>query len=111
MFDFLLQNWISVAIIAAFVIYAAYLVITNQWEKIRHLAYKLMLLAERTFRDEDGKIKFDFVARIVYKNLPAWMKIFIKEEDISNLIQKWYDAAKDFLDDGKIDNSTKGVFK
>lgn len=109
--DFLLQNWVSVAVITALVIYMAYLAITNQWEKIRHFAYKLMLLSERTFRDEDGKIKFDFVVRIVYKNLPVWMRIFIKEEDISNLIQKWYDAAKDFLEDGKVNVPSTGLFK
>lgn len=104
--EFLLKNWISVVVVAVLLVYTGYLAITNQWEKIRQLAYKLMLLAERSFRNQDGEVKFDFVVRIVYRSIPSWMRIFIKEEDICGLIQKWYDLAKDFLDDGEINQST-----
>lgn len=97
--EFLLNHWISVVAIAL-LIYTACLIITNRWGGIRELAYKLMLLAERTFGDDDGKIKLDFVVRVVYKFIPRWIRFFIKREDLSKKIQKWYDMAKDFLDDG-----------
>lgn len=109
--DFLITNRISAAVIAALVIFSAFLAISVQLERIRLLAFKLMLLAERTFRDQDGPIKYDFVTRIVFKNIPVWMKIFISGDGVKNLVQKWYDAAKDFLDDGKVYKPAKGVSK
>lgn len=103
--DFLAENWSAIIIIAAIAAYLIYLTVTKQWTKIREFAYQAMLLAERTFGDENGKIKFDFVVRIVHKNLPIWIRPFINEEDIKRLIQSWYDKAKDFLDDGQLNDS------
>lgn len=105
LFGISIENWVGIIIVVAIVGYLVYLTITRQWTKVREFAYKSMLLAERTFGDENGKIKFDFVVRIVYKNLPVWLKPFIKEEDIRKLIQRWYDKAKDFLDDGMLNES------
>ena len=104
-FDFLAQNWLPILFAVVIISYLTYLTITNQWTKVREFAYQLMLLAERIFGDEDGKIKFDFVVRIVYKNLPIWLKPFVKEETIKKLIQTWYNDAKDFLDDGQFNDS------
>lgn len=104
--DFLMQNWLAVVIFLVLIVYAIYLTVTRQWTSVRELAYQLMLLAERNLKDQEGKIKFDFVVVMVYRSLPGWMKIFIKEDDISELVQTWYDKAKDFLDDGQINNST-----
>ena len=103
--EFLAENWAVISAVAIVVVYLVYLTITKQWTRIREFAYQVTLLAERTFGDENGKIKFDFVVRIVFKNLPAWLKPFIKEEDIKKLIQTWYDKAKDFLDDGQFNES------
>ena len=103
--EFLAENWAVISAAAIVVVYLVYLTITKQWTRIREFAYQVMLLAERTFGDENGKIKFDFVVRIVFKNLPAWLKLFIHEDDIKKLIQTWYDKAKDFLDDGQFNES------
>lgn len=105
--DFLAQNWLGILIITAIITYIIYLSITKQWVKVREFAYQVMLLAERTFSENDGEIKFDFVVRIVYKNLPPWLKLFVKEEHIKRLIQAWYNIAKDFLDDGMVNDSPK----
>lgn len=105
--EFLARNWFGVLIIVAALAYLIYLSISKQWEKVREFAYRVMLLAERTFSDSDGQIKFDFVVRIVYKNLPLWLKLFVKEENIKRCIQDWYEVAKDFLDDGMINSSIK----
>lgn len=103
--EFLAENWAVISAVAIVVVYLVYLTITKQWTRIREFAYQVMLLAERTFGDENGKIKFDFVVRIVFKNLPAWLKLFIHEDDIKKLIQTWYNKAKDFLDDGQFNES------
>jgi len=105
--EFLSQYWLLLLVLIGGAAVIIYLAITKQWLKAREFAYQAMLLAERTFGDQDGKIKFDFVVRIVYKYLPAWLKTFVTEEKLHQLIQQWYDLAKDFLDDGIINSSTK----
>lgn len=105
--EFLMQNWLSVLIFIFILSYIAYLSVTRQWGRVREFAYQVMLLAERTFSDNDGQIKFDFVVRIVYKNMPAWLRLFLKEENMKKRIQGWYEIAKDFLDDGMVNHSVK----
>ncbi len=104
--EFLSQNWLVLLAFAGIAAFIIYLSITKQWIKIREFAYQTMLLAERTFADQDGRIKFNFVVRIVYKYLPSWFRAFFTEEHLRRLIQEWYDLAKDFLDDGQINDST-----
>ncbi|NLL67247.1 MAG: hypothetical protein GX236_06050 [Clostridiaceae bacterium] len=103
--ELLSQNWLVILILVSVAAYIVYLSITKQWTKVREFAYQVMLLAERTFVDQDGKMKFDFVVRMVYKYLPSWIKIFFSEEQLRRLIQEWYDIAKDFLDDGIVNDS------
>ena len=105
MLEFIIQNWLGILIGLAVLSYLLYLSITKQWTKVREFAYEMMLLAERTFSDKDGKLKFNFVVTFVYQSLPPLMRAFIKEENIRRLIQALYDQAKDFLDDGRINNS------
>ena len=103
--DFIFQNWFGLLILIGVIAYIAYLAITKQWAKVREFAYQMMLLAERTFSDSDGGLKFDFVAGIVYRFLPPWLKLFVKEEHVKRFVQKWYITAKDYLDDGIINDS------
>lgn len=105
--EFITKNWLVLLAFACIAAYIIYLTITKQWTKVREFTYQTMLLAERIFSEQDGKIKFDFVVRIVYKYLPPWVKIFFTEEHLRKLIQEWYDIAKDFLDDGMVNASQK----
>jgi len=105
--EFISQNWLLLLALIGGAAVIIYLAITRQWLKVREFAYQAMLLAERVFGDQDGKIKFDFVVRIVYKYLPPWLKTFVTEDKLNQLIQQWYDLAKDFLDDGQINSSVK----
>ncbi|MCX7771961.1 MAG: hypothetical protein N2376_02480 [Clostridia bacterium] len=105
--QFIIQNWFGLLILIGALVYLVYITVTHQWTKVREMAYQLMLLAERNYSDSDGNLKLDFVAALLYKNLPPWMKIFVSEKAIKELIQKWYEMAKDFLDDGIINDSVK----
>ena len=109
--EFLAQNWLGVLVILSVVGYVLYLSVTRQWTRVREFAYQIMLLAERTFKDEEGQLKFDFVVAMVYRYIPVWLKIFVKEEDIKKLIGKWYQLAKDYLDDGVINDSILQIRK
>lgn len=73
-------------------------------EKFRNRANALFLEAEKNWQDED---KFSEVCNNLYPHLPAFLAIFINEEDFKNLVQAIYDqtraVAKDILADGKLD--------
>lgn len=82
-----------------------YLAITRQWEKLRGIAYALMLQAERVFSSGEGRKKFDVVFdKLYYDLIPAWLRLFVTPEGIREKLQQWYDLAKDYLDDGVINN-------
>lgn len=106
--EFFMTNWFIVLLLVAFVGFDIYLAITKQWGKLREQAYALMLQAERVFADGEGKKKFDAVFDKLYFNLiPAWLRRFVSPESIREKLQKWYTLAKDYLDDGTINNSTE----
>ncbi len=105
--EFITQNWLGILIAIGILAFIVYLGVTKQWTRIRGFAYRIMLLAERNFSDGEGQLKFNFVVGVVYKYIPVWLRLFIKESDIRSLIQKWYETAKDFLDDGQINDSSK----
>ena len=84
----------------------AYLVITKQWTQIRQLAYQLMLRAEKVFTGINGQEKFAVVLTELYDRIPPWLKLFVTRRDLEVMMQRWYDAAKDWLDDGQINGST-----
>ena len=39
--------------------------------------------------------------------LPGWLQTFVTDEVILRIIQGWFTAVKDLLDDGKYNNSVK----
>jgi hypothetical protein len=107
MLEFLTQNWLPLLAVVVVLAYVIYLSVTKQWVKVREFAYKMMLVAERTFGDDQGRIKFDFVVKVVYNYIPVWLRVFVKEQHLEDLIQEWYETAKDYLDDGEVNNSVK----
>jgi hypothetical protein len=103
---FFIENWFVIVVLLVFLAFDIYLAVTRQWTKLREQAYALMLQAERTFSSGEGKKKFEAVFEILYYDLiPAWMRLFISPDRIKEKLQEWYDLAKDYLDNGKIDNS------
>jgi len=103
--DFLMGNWFVLLLGVLFLGAIVYLAITKQWAKLRGIAYALMLQAERVFSDGEGKQKFEAVFEQLYNNLiPPWLRVFVTPEEIREKLQEWYDLAKDYLDNGVIDN-------
>ena len=78
-------------------------------ESLRADAYTLFLKAENTFAGTGkGKQKMDFVINAIKHVMPKWLKLFISDEMLRELLQMWFANIKDLLDDGKIKNSAKG---
>ena len=38
--------------------------------------------------------------------LPAWAQVFITDAFLEKVVQGWFNAIKDLLDDGKLNKST-----
>lgn len=77
-------------------------------EQIRLQVYDLFLVAESTYiASKSGKQKMKYVISKARLLLPKWLQFFITDELLEILIQEWFDAVKDLLDDGKYNKSTK----
>lgn len=106
--EFLTQNWFVILLAIAFLGYIVYLAVTRQWTKLREMAYALMLSAERLYADNEGKKKFEAVfEKLYYDLIPPWLRLFIPPELIREKLQEWYDFAKDYLTDGKVNGKVK----
>ena len=77
-------------------------------EEIRADVYHLFLVAEHTFTESgSGKQKMEWVISKARGLLPGWLQSFVTDEVILRIIQGWFTAVKDLLDDGKYINSVK----
>jgi len=80
----------------------------NTLEGIREDAYQLFLKAEHRFTEsKSGQEKMSWVLVQIHNILPAWARFFISEATLEYIVQMWFNAVKDLLDDGKYNKSTK----
>jgi len=78
-------------------------------EGIRGDVYQLFLLAERRYTNSSaGKQKMKWVIQQARGLIPGWMQMFITEDMLEKILEKWFRGVKDLLDDGKINNSVNG---
>jgi hypothetical protein len=104
--NFLIQQWPSIVIIAALIFYVVYLVVNRKWEQMRGDAYRLMVQAESIIKGtKRGQERFEAVFQEIYSLVPAWLRFWFPETLVREMLQKWYNKIKDYLDDGNINNS------
>lgn len=78
------------------------------YAKFKAMAYQVMLLAKSKAKDmvlKSGQEQEDFVVEKLYDLMPVRFKVFISKETLRAIVKKLYSAAKDILDDGKLNNS------
>ena len=76
-------------------------------EEIRADVYQLFLEAEHTYQyTEAGKQKMAYVIQRARSLLPNWAQLIVTEALLEKVIQMWFEAVKDLLDDGKYNKST-----
>lgn len=92
-----MDTWIIIILTVLIVRYFAYLAITKQWVKLRAAAFALMLSVERIYDRTGGKRKFEVVLRELYDIMPVWLIVVLTEEKIRQILQEWYERAKDYL--------------
>lgn len=80
----------------------------KQLDGIREKVYELILKAEHTFEESgEGKLKLKWVVQQARGLLPSWLKLFISEDMLTGIIDSWFGAVKDLLDDGKVNGSQR----
>ena len=80
----------------------------NTIDGIRDDAYQLFLKAEHMFTESNsGQTKMKWVLSQIRNIMPAWARFFVTEATMEYVVQMWFDAVKDLLDDGKYNKSTK----
>ena len=98
--------WDSRFVICVVVAIALYAVLA--WKDFKIRTYALMLLAKDLAKDallKNGDEQAEWVVKKAYQFLPKTISIFISEESMEKIIYFLYTKAKDYLDDGKINNS------
>ena len=77
-------------------------------EEIRADVYQLFLEAEHNTKIfVTGKQKMKWVLMRARSLLPEWAQMFITDAFLEKVVQSWFDAVKDLLDDGKLNGTVK----
>lgn len=98
---------IAVALVIAGIITYLYLK-ERTLNDIRADVYQLFLKAEHRYTETaQGKQKFEYVIRNARSLLPAWAQYIVTEALLRKVVQLWFNAVKDLLDDGKYNDSVK----
>ena len=96
---------IAIAIIG--MVYISYLYLRDRTlDEIREDVYKLFLEAEHKYSEAgSGREKLKWVVSQARLLLPNWLQFFITEELLTMIVDGWFKAVKDLLDDGKLNMS------
>lgn len=74
--------------------------------EIRADVYQLFLKAEHNPNfEKNGKQKMKWVLSQARMLLPMWAQIMITDEFLGSVVEAWFRAVKDLLDDGKYNKS------
>lgn len=103
---------VVIALVAMAVIgmsYIIYLYLRDRTlDEIREDVYKLFLEAEHKYIESGaGREKLKWVVSQARTMLPNWLRFFVTEELLTMIIDRWFIAVKDLLDDGKINRSAE----
>ena len=75
---------------------------------IRMDVYQLILRAEHMYKESgQGQQKLKWVVQQARGLLPKWLQVFVTEEAMIKIIEKWFRGVKDLLDDGKVNQTQK----
>lgn len=64
----------------------------------RHLAFSLMLTAEKKFGTNKGALKMDWVANKIYAVAPLPVRLFLDQQDILTFLEIIYREGRQYLE-------------
>jgi hypothetical protein len=100
--SFIWENRFVIVVIITIIVQAI-----STWRETKSKLYTMMLGAKSKAKDQilsSGKEQEEWVIRIALQKLP-WLVNVIGEDLTRKLIKLLYDKGKDWMDDGKINNS------
>jgi len=77
-------------------------------KNFKAICYSLMLQAKRMAKDQvlkSGDEQVEWIVKKAFQFLPKRITIFISEDLMRKIIKYLYSKLKDYLDDGKMNNS------
>lgn len=90
------------------VVLAAVLYALLEWQKFKAQSYALMLQAKSMAKDailKSGHQQEEWVVKKAYQFLPKKLTVFLNEDRMKIIVHYLYIKAKDYIDDGEINNS------
>lgn len=81
-----------------------------EWSKFKKIAYSAILNAKSLAKDmvlKSGKQQEDWVVKKMYQYLPKGLTKFISEDNMRKVVHYLYHKIKDYIDNGKLDNSVE----
>lgn len=103
MLNFIFKYRFIILVILAVILYAAL-----EWQKFKTQSYALMLQAKSLAKDailKSGAQQEEWVIKKAYQYLPKSLTIFLSEQRMRKLVHYLYVKAKDYMDDGEMNNS------
>lgn len=97
MIDFIAANMAPIGTVLVALVLLIYAVITRQWLLLRSASLSLMLSAERLLATEQGQLKMEWVFREVQQNIPIWLRPYLTEDKLREILQELYDNAKHMI--------------
>ena len=95
-----------VATLVAFGVGIYFYIRDKTLDNIREDVYQLFLKVEHNPAFEKaGKQKMKWVLSRARSLLPGWAQLFITDSFLEKVVEGWFVAVKDLLDDGKLNNS------
>ena len=88
------MHWSSVLIVLAIIIAAFVLYVRGEKKILYHILFLVVTEVERMYGSGTGKLKKAAAISILYKKLPAILKLFLTEQRLSELIEEALDYAK-----------------
>lgn len=91
------------------VIFFAVAQVISTWRETKSRLYTMMLDAKRKAKDQilsSGNEQIEWVVKLALQKLP-WLVKALGEEWTIKLVKWLYRKGKDWLDDGKLNNSIK----
>ena len=77
-------------------------------DEIRAEVYQLFLQAEHDPRFyTEPKKRMVWVLQRARSMLPGWTQLLISDKFLEDIVESWFRAVKDLLDDGKVNASVK----
>jgi len=97
-----------IATLVAFGMLAYFYIRDKTLDEIRSDVYQKFLEVEHNPEfAQKGKQKMKWVLSQARSLLPAWTQPFISDVFLEKVVDKWFKAIKDLLDDGKLNKSQK----